>query len=132
MERFRQDRSWGNAKSWLVNTNRSGKSPKTDGMHRALVTAAILFSLCYTIAGCASGNQGTYTEPGGNYVLVLKSSGKADLTAANVTTPCTYTQTGSTITLTCEDFDDSIILTLHDDGSLTSPPGSLLPTLRKK
>jgi hypothetical protein len=103
-----------------------------DGLLRTVVLAAILVCLSYAISGCGSKIQGTYTERGGNYELVLKSGGKASLTVARVTAQCTYTLSGSTITLTCEDYDDSIILTAHDDGSLTSLPGSLLPTLQKK
>jgi hypothetical protein len=132
MKRFQQDCSWDYGQSSLGNTKRSRKNPKNSGMHRTVGMAMILVCLSYAITGCASGVQGTYTESGGNYNLVLKSDGKASLTVARVTTPCTYNQSGPTITLTCEDYDDSIVLTVHDDGSLTCPPGSLLPTLRKK
>ena len=101
-------------------------------MLRAFSAPSVLVCLLCLIAGCKSGMQGTYAEPGGNYLLVLKSGGKADLTVARVTTPCTYTQTGTTLTLTCEDFDDSMIFTVQQDGTLMTTPGNDLPTLRKK
>ncbi len=132
MKRIRQDLTRCNGRSWLANTNRSVENPKNAGTHRAAVMAAILLCLSYAIIGCASGIQGTYTESGGNYMLVLKSGGKAELTVARVTTPCTYTQAGTTLTLTCEDFDDTMIFTVHDDGSLVTTPGNDLPTLKKK
>jgi hypothetical protein len=132
MKPLQQVCSWGYGKSWLGYMKCPGKNPKPNGTHRVVGMAMILVCLGYAITGCASGVQGTYTESGGNYKLELKSGGKASLTVARVTTPCTYNQSGPTITLTCEDYDDSIILTVHDDGSLTSPPGSLLPTLQKK
>lgn len=103
-----------------------------NGLLRSIVLAAILVSLGYAMSGCGSKLQGTYTEPGGNFVLVIKSGGKADLTTGGVLTPCTYTVNGSDITLTCENFDDPMTLTAHDDGSLTCLPGTPLPTLKKK
>jgi hypothetical protein len=103
-----------------------------NGLLRTVVLAAILGCLSCAISGCGSRTQGTYTEPGGNYKLELKSGGKANLTVARVTAQCTYALSGSIITLTCEGYDDNMILTLHDDGSLTCRPGTLLPTLRKK
>jgi hypothetical protein len=103
-----------------------------NGLLRTVVLAAIVVCLSYAISGCGSGIQGTYTEPGGNYKLELKSGGKANLTVARVTSQCTYTLSGSSITLTCDGYDDNMILTVHDDGSLTCLPGTPLPTLRKK
>jgi hypothetical protein len=103
-----------------------------NGLLRAVALAAILVCLSCAISGCGSKIQGTYTEPGGNYELELKSGGRANLKVAGVTDQCTYALSGSSITLTCEDYDDSMILTVHDDGSLTCLPGTPLPTLRKK
>ncbi len=103
-----------------------------NGLLRTVVLAAVMVCLICAISGCGSKIQGTYTESGGNYELVLKSGGKADLTVAHVTSQCTYTLNGSDITLTCEGYDDSMTLTAHDDGSLTCPPGTPLATLHKK
>src|SRR5580693_2057913 len=116
MKRFQQYRTLKNGKSRLECRRRLGKNPRYDGIRRTVLAVMITVCLSYVMTGCASGVRGTYTEQGGNYELVLRSGGKANLIVARVDTPCTYTQTGPTITLTCEDYDDSIILTVHDDG----------------
>jgi hypothetical protein len=45
---------------------------------------------------------------------------------------CTYNTSGHELTLDCKGAAGRIGFTIHDDGSLTGPPGSFMPMLRKQ
>ena len=47
-----------------------------------------------------------------------------------VSTPCTYTESGKTVTLVCE--GDKTVFTVDDDGALNGPQGGMLGRLTKK
>jgi hypothetical protein len=82
-------------------------------------------------SGCSSGVKGTYSDTMGAVILELRSGGKANLTFGGQVADCTYSSTGNTITLNCKGDADATVFTVHDDGSLTGPPGSFMPSLRK-
>jgi hypothetical protein len=51
------------------------------------------------------------------------------LSTGPVSTPCTYTETGKTVTLICE--GDKTVFTVDDDGELNGPRGGMLGRLTR-
>jgi type IV secretory pathway TrbL component len=83
------------------------------------------------LAGCSGKVQGnTYAGNGGVVQVEFKSGGKAYVATGPVSTPCTYTESGKTVTLICE--SDKTVFTVDDDGALIGPPGGMLGRLEKK
>jgi len=101
------------------------KTPKATSLQ---LLAAVLATV--TVPGCTSRIQGTYTDSTGAYVLELKSGHSASFASAGQSAACTYQPAASTINLQCEGLN--LVLTVQRDGSLTGPPGTYLPPLRKK
>ena len=95
-----------------------------------LALAAV--SAVFAASGCSSGVKGTYSDTMGAVLLELKSGGSANLTFGGQIADCTYTASGKTINLSCKGDADPTVFTMHDDGSLTGPPGSFMPMLRKQ
>ena len=60
----------------------------------------------------------------------FKSGGKAYVSTGPVSTPCTYTESGKTVTLVCE--GDKTVFTMDDDEALNGPQGGMLGRLTKK
>ena len=82
--------------------------------------------------GCSSGDsgpQGTYSDPVGSFILELRSGGKATFTVMGDAASCTYRVDGNKLMLACK--NDKTTFTMHDDGSLTGPPETFMPALRK-
>jgi len=97
--------------------------------HKALLIAAVAsFTTGCSKSSSVEGN--TYEAPGGVMTVAFQSGGKAVTTIGPTSTPCTYTQTGKTISLACA--NDKIDLTVNDDGSLAGPPQGFAPRLTKK
>jgi hypothetical protein len=65
-------------------------------------------------------------------LLELKSGGKANITWLGVVSDCTDSTSGDKLTLNCKGDAGTIVFTIHDDGSLTGPPGGFMPMLRKQ
>ena len=84
------------------------------------------------ISGCNSGPHGTYTDANGAVILELRSGGKANFTFMGDVEDCTYESSGKLLTLTCKGGAGKTVFNIHDDGSLTGPPGSFMPPLRKE
>jgi hypothetical protein len=102
-------------------------------MLRTRMLAGIFAGVILLAVGCGSGVQGTYTDPSGGFVLDVKSGGNATFTFAGMPANCTYTQSGNSLTLACQgDTAGNLVLTIQSDGSLTGPPGSFMPPLKKK
>jgi len=80
-------------------------------------------------SACGSKVRGTYSDANGAFILELRSGGDASFTFAGETQACTYKVDGNRIALDCK--GDKTVLTIHDDGSLTGPPGTFMPALRK-
>jgi hypothetical protein len=81
---------------------------------------------------CTSGPSGTYSDANGAVLLELKSGGKANITWMGQVADCTDDTSGNKLTLDCKGDAGKIVFTIHDDGSLTGPPGSFMPMLRKQ
>jgi hypothetical protein len=92
---------------------------------------AVLGCLCIAMIACGSKLAGTYSAAGGAIMLELQSGGKASLSFAGQSAPCTYTTSGNIVTLACEGQAGSLALTVQGDGSLAGPPGSFIPPLQK-
>lgn len=95
----------------------------------AAVSAVFAASGC---SGCSSSVKGTYSDTMGSVILELKSGGSANLTFGGQVADCTYNSSAKTINLNCKGDADPTVFTIHDDGSLTGPPGSFMPMLRKQ
>ena len=93
----------------------------------ALAGTAILACLA-----CTSGPSGTYSDTMGSVILELKGAGKANITFGGEVQECIYTSSGNKLTLNCKGDPTPTVFTIHDDGSLTGPPGGFMPALRKK
>jgi hypothetical protein len=84
------------------------------------------------VSGCHSGPGGTYTDTMGAVILELRSGGDARFTFSGDVQDCRYTSNSATLTLTCKGDASPTVFAIHDDGSLTGPPGSFMPPLRKQ
>ena len=84
------------------------------------------------IAGCSSGPRGTYSDVLGSTVVDLKAGGKANFTYMGDVADCTYSTSGKQLTLNCQGEAGTTVFTMHDNDTLTGPPGSLIPALRKR
>lgn len=83
------------------------------------------------LAGCGSSVAGSnYIDNGGVVQIEFKSDGKAYVSTGPVTTKCTYTQNGKTLTLICN--GDKTVFTVEDDGALSGPPDGFMGRLTKK
>lgn len=99
---------------------------------RALLIAALVAYLLIVVTACSSGPKGTYSNENGTITLDLKSGGKASLTYMGDAATCTHTTSGSQLTLKCNGDAGTTVFSIHDDGSLTGPPGGYMPALRKR
>ena len=96
-----------------------------------LLAWGVLLMWGVLITGCGGKAQGnTYAGNGGVVQVEFKSGGKAYVSTGPVSTPCTYTESGKTLTLVCE--GDKTVFTVDDDGALIGPPGGMLGRLEKK
>lgn len=85
------------------------------------------------LAGCKSGMAGTYSDANGAVILELRGGGSANFTFMGDVEDCSYKSGGRQLTLTCKGSPvPSTVFAIHDDGSLTGPPGSFMPPLRKQ
>lgn len=75
--------------------------------------------------------KGTYSDQMGALVLDLQSGNEATFTFAGETAKCTYEKNGNQLVLDCKGDPGRTVFTIHDDASLTGPPGSFMPALRK-
>jgi hypothetical protein len=91
---------------------------------------AVLALLGATIGSGGKVEGNTYTGNGGVVQIEFKSDGKAYVSTGPVSTPCTYTESGKTVTLVCE--GDKTVFTVDDDGALNGPQGGFLGRLTKK
>ena len=96
---------------------------------KTLLSMILLLGLVVSWVACGKSVQGTYSDNAGAFVLELKSGGKATFTFGGEAMPCTYKVDGNQVTLQCA--TETNFFTVHDDGSLTGPPGSFMGALRK-
>jgi hypothetical protein len=88
--------------------------------------------VCLLLPACKSSIAGTYSDTMGSVILELRSGGKANFTFMGNVQDCSYENSGKQVTLSCKGEDSPITFTLHDDQSLTGPPGTLMLPLRKQ
>lgn len=96
---------------------------------RTLCAAAATLLLCISLTACGSKVKGN-TYEAGMISLSFQSGGKATFSAAGDGAPCTYTESGNKITVTCN--NDTTVFTVDSDGNLDGPPDSLIGKLVKK
>jgi len=98
---------------------------------RAVILMAALAVVGCVLTGCGSSIQGTYSDGPGSVLLDVRSGGEAKLSFMGDAAPCSYTVEGDKLNLTCKGDLGKVAFTIHDDGSLTGPPGSFVSALRK-
>ena len=98
---------------------------------RDAILMAALCGLSCALVSCGSGMKGTYSDGAGSFLLDLKSGGEATFTFMGDAAPCSYAVDGNKLTLNCKGEAGKVVMTVHDDGSLTGPPGTFMPALRK-
>ena len=92
--------------------------------------ALTVASMLLTITACGGSKMaGTYSNENGSIVLDLKSGGNGSLSIAGESKPCTYTADSNQLKLVCD--SDETNFDIHQDGSLTGPPGSMIGVLKK-
>ena len=97
----------------------------------AQLSITLFLAFAFILAGCGGSVSGnTYSGNGGVVQVEFKSGGKAFVSTGPVSTPCTYTESGKTVTLVCE--GDKTQFTVDDDGALLGPSGGFLGRLTKK
>jgi len=104
----------------------------TNKIRTLSLIALSLTSILPLAIGCSSGPTGTYTDAMGAVILELRSGGNARFTFSGDVQDCTYTSTKTNLALTCKGDTGPTLFTIHDDGSLTGPPGTFMPPLRKQ
>jgi hypothetical protein len=97
------------------------------GSRVRLGVVAVLVIAVATACGAKVAGS-TYSGNGGIVKIEFKSDGKAYVSTGPVTTNCTYTEKGKSLTLVCE--GDATEFTI-DDGALNGPEGSMLSRLTK-
>jgi hypothetical protein len=66
-------------------------------------------------------------------ILELRSGGKASFTFMGDVEDCSFKSSDRQLTLTCKGSPAPVTaFNIHDDGSLTGPPGTFMPPLRKE
>lgn len=96
-------------------------------LFRRLVLVLAVTSLVITCA-CGGGFAGTYSN--GSAMLEFRSGGQVVLTFMGDSKTCTYQKSGTKVALNCPEVG-AMELTVHDDGSLTGPPGSWMGIFHK-
>ncbi len=97
---------------------------------KGVLASAGVALLCLGATACGSSVSGhTYAGNGELVKIEFQSGGKAFAIMGPMTSSCTYTQSGKTISLICE--GDTTELTVASDGSLNGPPDGMLSHLSK-
>ena len=87
--------------------------------------------LLVSATSCGGSTQGhTYSGNGGVVKIEFKSGGKAFVATGPVSTPCTYSESGKTVTLIC--VGDTTVFNVDDDGALIGPPDGLMGRLTQE
>jgi hypothetical protein len=99
------------------------------GFRRSMIAVA---GICLLMPGCKSSMAGTYSDTMGSIILELRSGGRANLTFMGDVQECSYETGEKQVSLSCKGEASPIVFSIHDDGSLTGPPGSMMLPLRKQ
>jgi len=96
-----------------------------------LASCIVAIGMLIATVGCGGKVAGnTYEGNGGVVRIEFKSGGKAYVSTGPVTTPCSYSENGKTVTLICQ--GDKTVFTVDEDGALNGPQGGFLGRLTKK
>lgn len=98
-------------------------------MRRLMIAVVGIYAIA--VAGCGKSMTGTYSDSLRSIVLDLKSGGKANFTYMGDVADCRYSVSGTKLTVNCQGDAGTTVFTIHDNDTLTGPPGSLIPALRK-
>ncbi|HEY1757993.1 MAG TPA: hypothetical protein VGG72_21675 [Bryobacteraceae bacterium] len=91
------------------------------------MAAGLLLVCCL---GCGNSVQGnTYADANGMMKIDFQSGGKALVTIGMSSQNCQWSQSSSNIAVKCA--DDTMQLTLNNDGSLAGPPNGMVGPLTK-
>jgi len=104
---------------------------KNSTLQRVVVIGSLACAAGMGVSGCGKNVKGTYADASGTYVLDVKSGSDASLSFLGESTSCTYAVSGDQLNLDCHGQSGKVGFTIHDDGSLTGPPGTAIPALRK-
>lgn len=100
-----------------------------ESISRAMVVTAIV-GICATACGGPTAEGHIYAGGGGVVKIEFKSGGEAHMSMGPISTPCTYSQSGKTLTLTCE--GETTEFKVDDDGALIGPPDGMLARLTQE
>lgn len=93
------------------------------------VAAVAVTLFCLFATACGSKVKGNTYESG--FISVsFQSGGKATFASGPISTDCTYTESGSKVTLTCN--GEPAVFTVDSDGNLNAPAESMMGKLSKK
>ena len=101
-------------------------------MYLRKATTIISVTLTLLVCGCNSGPRGVYSDANGAVILELRSGGSANFTFMGDVQDCSYKSSGKQLTLSCKGDVSPTVFAIHDDESLTGPPGAFMPPLRKQ
>lgn len=101
-----------------------------DNSSARLFTLIAILTVCTTGCGGTNAAGNTYIDNGGVVKIEFKSGGKAYVSTGPVTTTCSYTESGKSLTLVCE--GDTTEFAVDDDGALNGPAGGMLARLTKQ
>lgn len=103
------------------------RSIAKNALRRAVLVAAVAGAAA---CGGASVEGNTYVDNLGIVKFEFQADGKVFVSTGPVTTPCSYSESGKNLTLTCE--GDVTEFTIDDDGALSGPPGGMVARLTKQ
>ena len=103
---------------------------KTKLSHALLVAAILTAGFGFAACGDSPIAGSTYGDSNNTFSLEFLSGGKATFTFAGAAVPCTYTQNGKNITVTCSGTPQLFIM--GSDGSLTASPADPIGRLTRK
>lgn len=93
------------------------------------VAAVAVTLVCLFATACGSKVKGN-TYESGFISIAFQSGGKATFASGPISTDCTYSESGSKVTLTCN--GQPAVFTVNGDGNLDAPAESMMGTLTKK
>ncbi len=105
------------------------KEMKTS-FQKTMIVIAALAALAFV--GCGGVSGSTYQSAGGVLQIQFQSGGKATLSMAGQSAPCTYVEDSKSVTLTCQGGAGTLVLTKGDNNTLNPPAGNFIGPLTKK
>jgi len=95
-----------------------------------ILAFTVLATLGTTACSGSTAAGHTYAGADGVVKIEFQSDGKAFLAVGALSTPCTYSEAGKTLTLTCE--GEATEFMIGDDGALNGPPAGMFARLSQE